>query len=174
MVTVAFPVEESVTVCVVGVFTATLPNERLDVLTPSVPVEAPSCTAKVFATLPALAVSVAVVAVVTALAVAVKPVLVAPAGTVMFAGTVKEVLLLARLTANPPVAAAVLIEIVQLSVPAPVIEPLPQVNPLSTGNPVPLSAIADEVPFDELLVSVSCPVAAPAAVGSNCTVNAAV
>jgi hypothetical protein len=112
--------------------------------------------------------------VVTELTVAVKPAVFDPDVTVTPPGTVTEVLLLTRLTANPPVAAAVLIETVQLSVPVPVIVPLVQVRPLSTGSPVPLRATADEVPFEELLVSVSCPVAAPAAVGLNCTVSAAV
>ncbi len=53
-------------------------------------------------------------------------------------------------------------------------EPLPQVSPLSTGTPVPLNAMVVVVPVDELLVSVSEPDAAPATVGSNCTVSVAV
>ena len=41
-VTAAVPVEVRVNVCVAAVFTATLPNDRLDALTLSVAVEAPS------------------------------------------------------------------------------------------------------------------------------------
>jgi hypothetical protein len=63
---------------------------------------------------------------------------------------------------------------VQLSVPAPVIEPLAQVSPVSTGTPVPLRLTTVDVPVDELLVSVSDPEVAPAAVGSNFTVSVAV
>jgi hypothetical protein len=137
-------------------------------------VDAPSWSAKVSETLPALAVSVAVAAVLTAVTVAVKPALVAPAATVTDAGTVTLELLLPRLTAKPPVAAAAFSVTVQLSVPAPVIEPLAQVNPVSTGTPVPLRLTTVDVPVDELLVSVSDPVTAPAAVGSNWTVSVAV
>jgi hypothetical protein len=39
---------------------------------------------------------------------------------------------------------------------------------------VPLRLINVEVPLDELLVRVSWPVAAPAVLGSNCTVSVAV
>ena len=60
---------------------------------------------------------------------------------------------------------------VQLSVPAEVIELLAQANPLNTGTPVPLKVIKVVEPEDELLVSVSAPVANPATVGSNYTVN---
>ena len=64
-------------------------------------------------------------------------------------------LLLARLTANPPLAAATFSVTVQLSVPAPVIDPLVQLSPLNTGTPVPLRLIKVEVPLKELLVNVS-------------------
>ena len=97
-----------------------------------------------------------------------------PAGTVTDAGTVTALLLLARFTVKPPLAAAEFRVTVQLSVPAPVIELLLQLNPLSTGTPLPLRLMMVDVPLDELLVSVSCPVAAPAAVGSNCTERVAV
>lgn len=102
------------------------------------------------------------------------PALVPPAGTLTEAGTVTAELLLERPTANPPLGAAAFNVTVQLSVPAPVIEPLEQVSPASTGTPVPLNAMEVVVPVDELLVSVSEPDAAPAAVGSNCTVSVAV
>jgi hypothetical protein len=80
---------------------------------------------------------------------------VAPGATVTVAGTVTAELLLARLTANPPLAAATFSVTVQLSVPAPVIDPLVQLSPLNTGTPVPLRLIKVEVPLKELLVSVS-------------------
>jgi hypothetical protein len=75
---------------------------------------------------------------------------------------------------TPPLAAATFNVTVQLSVPAPVIDPLVQLSPLNTGTPVPLRLINVEVPLDELLVSVNEPLAAPAIVGSNCTVSVAV
>lgn len=56
---------------------------------------------------------------VTADAVAVNVALLAPAGTVIDAGSVTEVSLLDRLTARPPLAAGALSETVQASVPAP-------------------------------------------------------
>ena len=169
------PVEVSVTDWVAGESRVTLPKAIVVALTLNrvVPDE-PSEIAKVFDTLPAVAVSVTVAAVLTAETVAVKVALVAPAATVTEAGTVTFELLLARLTANPPVAAAAFNVTVQLSVPAPVNEPLVQVSPVSTGTPVPLRLTVVVVPVEELLVSVSDPVAAPAAVGSNCTVNVAV
>jgi hypothetical protein len=150
-----------------------LPNARLDVLTLNVDVEVPSCSANVLAELPALAVSVTDCEVLTEEIVAVKLALVAPAGTVTDAGTVTAELLLARLTRNPPPAAAALTVTLQLSVPVVVIDPLAQVNEFRTGTPVPLRLRLVEVPEVELLVNMSEPVAAPAAVGSNWTVRVA-
>ena len=121
-----------------------------------------------------LAVRFTAVAELTALTVAVKLAVVAPDATVTDGGTLTAALLLVRLTAKPPLAAAVFRVTVQLSVPAPVIALLVQLNPLSTGVPVPLRLTDVEVPVDELLVNVNSPVAAPAAVGSNCTVRVAV
>jgi len=126
-----------------------------------------SCSVKVLATLLALAVRVTVWAVLTEETVAVKLAVVAPAGTITEAGTVTADLLLATLTAKPPVSAAAFSVTVQLSVPAPVIDPLVQLSPLNTGKPVPLRLITVDVPLDELLVKVSWPAAAPAVVGSN-------
>jgi hypothetical protein len=71
--------------------------------------------------------------VLTAEIVAVKLVLVAPAATVTEAGTTTAVSLLDTLTTWPPLPAAAFSVTVQLSVPAPVIDPLVQLNPLSTG-----------------------------------------
>jgi len=90
----------------------------------------PNCRTKVSATPPAFAVSVAVCAELTADTVAVKLAVVAPAATVTEAGTVTAELLLARVTANPPLGAAALSVTVQLSVPAPDIDPLTQVSAL--------------------------------------------
>ncbi len=106
--------------------------------------------------------------------VAVKPPVVAPAATFMLAGIVTAELLLARLTTNPPLAAAAFKVTVQLSLPAPVIDPLAQLNALRTGTPLPLKLITVDVPLDELLVKVNEPEAVPAVLGSNCTVNVAV
>lgn len=152
----------------------TLPNPMLPALTLSVAAAAPSCSENVLAVAPVLAVKVAVCALLTAETVAVKLAEVAPAATVTLAGTVTAESLLARLTANPPPAVAVFSVTVQLSVPAPVIVPLVQLSPLNTGVPVPLRLTRVDVPLLELLVIVSAPVAAPATVGSNCTVNVAV
>ncbi len=117
--------------------------------------DAPSASEKVFDALPEPAERVAAVAVLTALTVAVKPALVAPDATVTDAGTLTAELLLARLTAKPPLAAAEFRVTEQSSVTAPDIEPLPQLNPLSTGIPAPLRPIAVDVPIEELLVKVS-------------------
>lgn len=105
---------------------------------------------------------------------AVKLPVVAPAATVTLAGIVTAELLLATLTANPPLAAAASSVTVQLSLPAPAIDPLVQLNALSTGTPLPLRMITVDVPLEELLVKVNEPEAVPATAGSNCTVNVAV
>jgi hypothetical protein len=173
-VTAAVPVEDRVSVSVAAVFTFTLPKDRLDELTLSVGTAALNVSAKVFDTLPALAVRVAVCAVLTEETVAVKVAVVEPAATVTEAGTVTALLLLARLTAKPPVGAAAFRVTVQLSVPDPVNDPLVQLSALNTGTPVPLRLTTVEVPLEELLVRVSEPEAAPAVVGSNCTVSVAV
>jgi hypothetical protein len=123
---------------------------------------------------PALAVNVTAAPEVTDETVATNVALAAPDATLTAAGTVTAVLLLARFTVNPPLAAAAFSVTVQLSVPAPVIEPFAQLNPLSTGMPVPLRSTDCVVPVDESLVRVSVPLAAPATVGSNCTASVAV
>jgi hypothetical protein len=173
-VTAAVPVDDNVSVCVTAVFTESLPNVSVVALTPSVGTAAPNCKAKVFDTVPALAVSVTVAAVLTEATVAEKLALLDPEATVTDAGTVTAELLLARFTAKPPLAAAAFNVTVQLSVSAPVIDPLVQANPVNTGTPVPLRLMAVEVPDEELLVNVSVPDAGPAVAGSNCTVRIAV
>ena len=158
----------------IALFTGSLPNDMLAELAPSVEVDAVSCRAKDCVAPPAVAANETVVAVLTEDTVAEKLALEAPAATVTEAGIVTAELLLARPTANPPVAAAALSDTLQLSVPAPVIDPLVQLIPLRTGTPVPLRLTTVDDPIDELLVSVNDPEPAPAAVGSNCTLNAAV
>ncbi len=99
---------------------------------------------------------------------------VAPAATVTEAGRVTEVLLLARLTVKPPLAAAAFSDTVQASVPAPVMEAFAQARLFTTGTPVPLRAMAAAPLVEELLAMFSVPLVAPATVGSNWTVSVAV
>jgi hypothetical protein len=83
--------------------------------------------------------------------VAVKLAVVEPAATVAVAGTVTAELLLARLTTKPPVGAAALSPTVHVSVPAPVIVPLAQLNEnrfvvLVVLAPVPVPLIPISLP----------------------------
>lgn len=83
-------------------------------------------------------------------------------------------MLLVRLTTKPPVGAAALSVTVHASVPAPVIEELAHESPVNAagiGVPVPLRLMMVAGPLDELLFTVSWPLAAPTAVGSNCTLS---
>jgi len=155
MVTGPVPVELSVRVLVVGELTGIFPKSKLGVLIASVGTELPNCTVKVSAALPALAVIIADCAVATEEAVAVNPAPLAPAWTATVAGTAKALLLLARFTTKPPVAAAAFNVTLQASVPAPVIEPSEQFRPTSTGTPVPLRVTIEDDPVEELLFSVS-------------------
>jgi hypothetical protein len=170
-VTGAVPVEDKISVCVAAVPTFTLPKARLEELMPKVGTEAPSSSAKVSATPPRLAVNVTDCTEVTGETVAVKSALFAPAGTVSDAGTVTALLLLLRLTASPPLLAAAFNVRVQLSAPAPVIDPFAQVSPLNTGTPVPLKLTEVEEPLDALLVIVNSPAVAPLAAGLKCTLK---
>jgi hypothetical protein len=172
--TAAVPVEDKVSSWVAAEFTFTLPKARVEALRVNVIRDAPNCKANVSVTLPALAARVTACATFTAETFAGKLALDAPAGTVTEAGTETAVLLLERLTANPPLAAAVFRLIVQVSVPAPVIDPLVHVNPVSTGTPVPLKLTDAEDPAEELLLNVSAPETVPAAAGANCTFSVAV
>ena len=94
-------------------------------------------------------------------------------GTVTEAGTVTAELLLDRLTTSPPAGATEFSVTVQAFVPDPVMDALLQLSALSAAEavPVPLRLIAVAALVDELLLMVNCPVAVPAAVGSNCTVS---
>ena len=174
IVTAAFPVEDSVSVCVTALLTATSPKSTLLALRFRVEIEELSCSVVASATPPALAVNVADSFEVTGEAFAVKFVLLAPAGTITEAGTLTRGLLLARLTANPPLSAVAFNVTVQLSATEPVIVELVQVTPFNTGTPVPLSPTTVELPLEELLATESCPAAAPEAEGSNCTLIAIV
>jgi hypothetical protein len=110
--------------------------------------------------------------VLTAEALAEKLALVAPAATVTEEGTVTADELLDRATTwPPPVGAAALSVTVQLSVAAAVSEAAEQLSLLGIACPVPLSAIAEVVPVEELLVRVTDPVSAPAFVGSKSMVR---
>jgi len=151
-----------------------LPKATLVALTLSVGAAALSCRAKDALAPPALAVNVAVWAVLTDATVAWKLALEAPADTVTVAGTTTALSLLARLTVNPPVVAAAFSVTVQVSVPPPLMELLLQLKALSTGTPVPVNVTRDEVPVEELLVMVNCPVFAPVDVGSNWMLRVAV
>jgi hypothetical protein len=173
-VTDTVPVEDKVTVRVVGVFTASLPNATLVALKLSIGTAAFSCKAKVSVMPPALAPSVTALAVVTDDAVAVNVALVAPAATVTEAGTVTALLLLDKSTVIPPLPAAVLSVTEQESVPEPVKDALVQESALNVAVcdadvPVPLRATTTVPLVEEVLVTVICPATAPVATGLNCT-----
>ena len=175
-VTGAVPVDDKTTDWVAAVFTATLPKPMLVALMLSVGVYAFSCRANVLDTLFAFAVTVTACAVVTEATVTVNEVVVALAGTVTVAGTVTAALLLDKLTAKPPVAAAEVKVSVQVSVPEPVMDDVLQFIPLNAADtlPVPVRLRIEVFPLAELLEMVNCPVAAPADAGSNCTLRFAV
>lgn len=166
-VTAAVPLEVSVTVCVVGVFTATLPNKMLVAFRLSAGVPVFSCSESVFEVPPVVAVSVTDCAVLTEATFAVNAALVAVAGTVTELGSVTALLLLARDTLTPPVGAEPDRLTVHVSASDPVIEVLPQFTALRVGVtvvPVPLRLIEGVA---ALLEIVNCPVAELAVVGSN-------
>jgi hypothetical protein len=98
----------------------------------------------------------------------------APDGTVNAAGTVTAELLLDRIIVKPPVEAAAVKFTVQASEPAPVIDALLQeseLNAAGAGVPVPLRLTTAVPLVEESLAIVRRPVAAPVAVGANCTVK---
>jgi hypothetical protein len=172
-VTAEVPVEDRVRVCVEAVFTLTLPNDRLDELTLSDIAAASNCTPAVWETPAALADTVTACATLTAETDAEKLPLVAPAASVIEDGTVNARLLLAKLTLRPPLGTAAFITTVQVSVPAPVIVVVAQLNWVSFGTPLPNSPTFFEAPSAELLLTVSAPVVDPVKVGSNCKVSVA-
>jgi len=83
-------------------------------------------------------------------------------------------LLLARPITKPPLGADAVSVAVHVSVPDPVRDELVQETEArlaGTGVPVPLNPIGVDAPVEELLLIVSCPAAAPDAVGSNSTLS---
>jgi hypothetical protein len=84
------------------------------------------------------------------------------------------VLLLARVTTIPPEGAKPFSVTVQASVPAPVIEALPQESDFKLASPVPLRVTVVEAPVEELLAIAIWPVAVPEVVGSNWMLSVAV
>jgi hypothetical protein len=135
-------------------------------LTPSVIEAALSVTEVAWDIPPALAARVADCAVFTAVTVAVKPAEVAPATMFVDAGTVTAALLLVRFTVRPPVGAAAFSVTVQLSVPAPVMDPVAQVTAVNLGTPLPSRPTCHRDPL-ALLVKSSSPVSDPVVEGSN-------
>lgn len=119
MVTVAAPVEVRVSVCDTGVFTASLPNATLSVLTLNAGVAISTWRSKLAIAPPELAVSTTACEPETAEMEEVKLALVAPAATVTDAGTLTAALLLDRFTVAPPSGAAALSVTAQASVPGP-------------------------------------------------------
>ncbi len=166
-VTAAVPLEVSVTVCVTGVLSSTLPNGMLEAFAVSTPEAAASCSEIDRELDPAVAVSVTDCAVVTAATLAVNAALVAVAGTVTELGTVTAPLLLASATLNPPLGALPDRVTVQASASDPVMEVLLHEIPLTVGVaevPVPLRLT---FVVDAVLAIVNCPVTELAVVGLN-------
>jgi hypothetical protein len=154
-VTNELPVDVSVSVCVAGVFTFTLPNEMLDGFTLRLMAAAFSCTLVVWVTPAAFALNVAICATLTADTAAAKLPLVAPAGNVNAPGTVIAGLLLASFTFRPPLGTGAFNATVQVSVPAPVIVGLAQLRPLILGTPLAANPTLFSAASAELLVNVS-------------------
>lgn len=170
-VTAEPPVEDRTTVSDAGTCVITSPKLMLVVLRLRKADVEVSCSVRLWAAPPALAVSIAAWGEFTGETLAIKFALVAPAATVTELGTFTNELLLERATTKPPLAAAAFKVAVQLSVPDPVNERLAQVSPLNTGTPVPLRPTTVDVPPAELLVTETWPLAVPASVGSNCTLS---
>jgi hypothetical protein len=174
MVTAAAPVELTFTVCVTGVLTLTLPKVKLVALRVSEGFATSTSTSVVSDTPPALAVRTTLCGELTEEAVAWKLPLVAPASTVIDAGTEIAALLLARLICIPPLPAAALRLTEQESVPNSGIALLLHVNAFNTGpavKPIPLNPTTEVAPVVALVVIVSCPLAAPATEGSKDTLR---
>jgi len=103
----------------------------------------------------------------TAVAVAVKLDEVLPAATLVEAGTVTAASLLVSFTVRPPAGAAEFSVTAQLSVPAPVIDPLAQFTLVNLGTPRPCRMIRHRDPLAALVAKSSSPVSDPVAEGSN-------
>jgi hypothetical protein len=173
-VTDAVPVDVSVTGCVAGVSSTTLPKARLVVFTLKLEVPAVfNCSPKVLVRPLALAESVTVWSAVNDDTVALKLALVALAGTVTLAGTATDALLLDRLTMSPLLPAGALKLTVQASVPAADIDPLAQERALNVpGAEIPDPLIfTTTFPLAELLTIVSVPENELTWSALNCKVN---
>jgi hypothetical protein len=154
-VKVAVPVDVSVTVRVVTTLTGTSPKATLDPLTPRVGSAAFNCRLKLSVTGPAVAVTTAVCAVETADTFSVNCTLEVFACTIAAVVVTTAALLLEMATLKPAAGAGPLKVSVHWSVPAPLIDALAQVKPVSTGSPVPLSGIFAVPLVDEVLETVN-------------------
>ena len=170
IVTGAVPIDDMVKGFVDCLFTAELPKVRVVEFTPSTGSTALSCSAIEVEVPLALAVRVANSSTVTAESMAVNATLAVLAGTVTVAGTEIAAALLDRLTVRPPAGAGLFSSNVHASVPAPVIDKLPQVNPLKTAVPVPANATASFGFAEEVLLTKSCPDTGPTVLGVKLTV----
>jgi hypothetical protein len=152
-VTDELPIEESVRVCVSGVFNTASPNEMFVALTLSVGTTAFNCNANDCETPPVAPISVTVCVVVTADTLAVNTAVTDPAGIVIDAGKTTAVLLLLKLTAIPPVGALDASVAVQVSLPSPIIDAFAHEIPLNGGPGIPAALAAIVIfPAEELLV----------------------
>jgi hypothetical protein len=173
IVTDVVPDEVSVTDWYSGLPSVTSPKATLVDCSVRIDVAAPRLISMLTGPPPDDAVSVAIWAVLTAQTVAVKVFEVAFEATFTIDGTDTARLLLDRYTALLLVPAAALSVTVQMSVPAPVIDALVQLRPLTTACPVPLTLIDDVSPVEELLVSLTLPLTGPSAAGAKLTDNVA-
>jgi hypothetical protein len=113
-----------------------LPNDKLVGVTLSICVSASNSRAKLFETLPALAVSVTACGDETHCEVTVNAALTAPDGTVTAPGRLTDELLLARYTTSPELGAPVVSVTLQASLPPPAMLALLQEIPLNAATAV--------------------------------------
>jgi hypothetical protein len=166
IVTLAVPVELSVSDCAAGTFTVVLPNAMLVEFTDSVAVPAFNCRVRDFELPPVVAVSVIACALLTDATFAVNAADDAVAGTLTVLGTVTAELLLKSATLTPPEGAEPERLIVHASASDPMIEVLAHERPVTVGAtvvPVPLRLT---VTVGAVLETLSCPVFELAAVGA--------
>ena len=168
-VTVARPVDVSVTIRVVVTLTGTSPKATLAAPMPRVGSAAFNCKVKVSVTGPAHAVRIAVWAVETAVTFNVNCVLDVFGCTNAAVVVVTAALLLEMPTLKPAAGAGPLSVTVHTSVPVPPIDALAQVKAERMGSPEPLSGIVAVPLMEELLETLNWPVSAPKTVGEYCT-----
>ena len=167
----AVPVELSSTLCgAVPTPTVSVPNATLLALTPNVAAEPFSVSVALFEICAAVAVRVAATVELTGEVFAVNCALVAFPGTVtMFGITIAE-LLLDSFTPSPALGAAALICTVQVVLAVPVSDAVAQLSPVKRDGcsiPAPLTPIAMVPAVADVLLTVTFPLTAPVAVGSN-------